>query len=120
MVLLVVEQVNLRVKQEVDVSDVQAIRSIPAPPEQCESFFLRPPFYPPRPYDSQTDAAIIAQTHGIPTWNGVSGGEPPGWLLDDMASPAKYLKSVAEYDEMFEFEHACSVSSPRGKWIVLE
>lgn len=120
MVLLVVEQVNFRVKQEVDVSDVQAIRSISAPPEECESFFLRPPFYPPRPYDSQTDAAIIAQTHGIPTWNGGSGGEPPGWILDDMANPTKYLRSVADYREMFGLELACSVDSPRGEWIVLK
>lgn len=114
--LIVLEQFNARVKQEVVIADVQQIRDTPAPPEACTSFVLLPPFYGPRPRDSQTDAAIIAQTHGIPTWNGGSGGAPDGWSLWDMANTDGYLAAIEDYRNRLAIDGACTVIARVGDW----
>jgi len=115
-VVIVAEQANFLVQQNVSVEDVQALRSVPAPPLTCESFVLLPPFPADRAENGQTDAAIIAQTHGIPTWNGSSGGIPPGWSLGIMDVPADYLRAASQYELNNDIQDACQISLATKQW----
>lgn len=117
---VVVEQANVGDRQEVDLNSVQAIREIPDPPKYCSSFALLPPFNPDRPYDSQTDAALIAQEFGIPTWNGQSGGFPPGWTLYPMDNPDGYMRLLQEYPERYGVDRGCLLHLPTREWIPFE
>ena len=119
LVLVVIEQANYKVQQAVDVGSVERIRALEAPPIACTSFALLPPF-PERAGDGQTDAAIIAQEHGIPTWNGSSGGVPDGWDLPPMDDPPAYLAALGRYAAERGLTGACAVSLADGRWRTLD
>lgn len=113
--ILLVEQVNTRVEQKVDVADVAALRSLPAPDIECDSFFIAPPLDTRRLYANQADpvidagialgvtAQIIARSQGIPSLNGYSGGAPLEWplgpstLIDYPAYDAELERYVDDY-----------------------
>lgn len=116
--LILLEQANFLVQQNVEVAAVQAIRATQAPPAVCTSFVLLPPFPVERAENGQIDAAIIAQTHSLPTWNGSSGGFPPGWSLLGMDEPDTYLEKVDEYQTANNLQGACAISLADGTWVL--
>jgi len=115
--LITLEQANFLVQQQVDVQSVQGTRSIAPPPGDCRSFALIPPFPEPRPEDGQIDAAIIAQTTGLPTWNGGSGGIPPGWNLSMNLSDREYAGRLVTYARQSNLSDFCVLSLQDDNWI---
>lgn len=117
LLLISLEQANFLVQQQVDVQSVQRTRAIPPPPGDCRSFALIPPLTGPRPEDGQIDAAIIAQTTGIPTWNGGSGGIPPGWNLSMNVSDREYAGRLVAYARQKNLSNFCVLSLQDENWI---
>jgi hypothetical protein len=60
----------------------QLVQRVAAPPVSCRYFLLGTAVAPPgRWFESQLDAATVAQRVGVPTVNGYSGQLPRGWDL---------------------------------------
>lgn len=128
--VLLIEQLNFRVEQKVEVDDVQALRTIAPPSEQCDSFYIAPPLDTRRVYENQADpiidsaiamgvtAQIIARSQGIPSVNGYSGGEPVDWPLGPatVIDYPKYEETLAEYIQRFGLENVCGLDLASGSW----
>ena len=128
--LLLVEQLNTRIEQKVDVADVAALRALPAPGIQCDSFFIAPPLDTRRIYANQGDpvidagialgvtAQIIARSQGIPSLNGYSGGEPLEWPLGPatLIDYPAYDAQLQRYTEDFGLTDVCGLSLQDGTW----
>ncbi|HEY7824093.1 MAG TPA: hypothetical protein VIG24_14730 [Acidimicrobiia bacterium] len=128
--LLLVEQLNTRIEQKVDVADVAALRELPAPTLQCNSFFIAPPLDTRRIYANQADpvidagialgitAQIIARSQGIPSLNGYSGGEPLNWPLGPatLIDYPRYEAELKRYVEAFELTDVCGLNLQDGTW----
>ena len=128
--VLLIEQLNFRVEQKVEVDAVQALRDIAKPEMQCDSFFIAPPLDTRRVYDNQADpvidsaiamgvtAQIIARSQGVPTLNGYSGGEPVDWPLGPATAIdyPKYDEALGEYTRRFGLENVCGLDLSSGSW----
>jgi hypothetical protein len=114
--LLVVEQCNTASVAKLDrAAELAFIRHTPAPPAECESFFLLTSptgFY----FELDLDAMIIAQTHRLPTLNGYSGAEPPGWRLRH--DKPDYLANVQSWVRLHGLRHVCSYDATTKRWTV--
>ncbi len=63
-------------------AEVTALDRVPRPPAGCTSFYVVDTVPNHRPfYAFQTEAMLISQRLDLPTLNGYSGDEPPGWAL---------------------------------------
>lgn len=75
-------------------AELAALSHIPKPPNRCVSFYVSDSVPNTVPYYAfQTEAMLISQRTGLPTLNGWSGNNPPGWEFEDPNS-ASYLAAV--------------------------
>jgi len=96
---LLAEQVNHQPVAGLDVVDARrTLAGFPAPPSECEVFYVTPPLPDARSDPAlQLDAMRLAQRFGIPTLNGYSGQFPHGWrALYRLREPA-YEQRVARW-----------------------
>lgn len=129
-VVLLVEQFNTRIEQKVNVADVAALRALPVPAIQCNSFFIAPPLDTRRIYANQADpvidagialgisAQIVARSQGIPSLNGYSGGEPLEWPLgpSTLIDYPMYETELQRYVEGFGLTDVCGLNLQDGTW----
>jgi XTP/dITP diphosphohydrolase len=97
--LIILEQVNTGDVSELDVPAQQALlRSVPAPPAACRSFYTYDPDISHLAInaDFQLDAMLISEHIGLPTANGYTAYDPKGWFGAPTAS-TPYLSRVAAY-----------------------
>ena len=87
-VLIALEQVDLRSVARLDrVQENAMLASVPPPPTECRAFAI---------YNDGSrmlqaihiDAMRISEKFGLPTVNGYSGGNPPGWDLGNVWDPS--------------------------------
>ena len=101
LVLLVVEQINLKAEQVLDRDLLWSLDALPDAPASCRSFVLTDAPREPSPRSTkakttvQNQAAYVAQTRAIPTWNGYSGTIPPGWDLWVVPGASKAYRAAA-------------------------
>ena len=132
--VLLVEQINTRVEQRVEVDQVAELRNLPAPSIECRSFFIAPPLDTRRIYPYQSDpvidagislgitAQIIARAQGIPSLNGYSGGEPPGWPLgpSTLIDYPIYEAELQRYVRDLALTDVCGLNLHDGTWFRYE
>ena len=94
-VLLAVEQINTTDTSVVDRHTQSTLLSSVRPaPSLCRSFYVVDSADPALPfYESQLDAMLISQKLSLPTINGYTAYNPPGWNLEEIGAP-DYLASV--------------------------
>jgi len=87
---IVVEQADTTAGTQLHRSaELAALDAVPSTPAGCTSFFVLDSQPNHRLfYEFQTEAMLISQRLGIPTLNGYSGDEPPGWGLLFPNSPS--------------------------------
>jgi hypothetical protein len=114
--LIAVEQVNLtdNFRRLDRANEVAVLGGIPDPPSACATFHVVPA--PDRnPDHASIDAMLIAQRVGIPTVNGYSGWEPPGWRLRPDSDA--YLGNVAAWvAERGLAPRHCSYDAVTSRW----
>lgn len=117
--LLVVEQVSRDSRWDVRRSTEQGqVGSVPAPPRDCDAFFLLPPSWSQDPAQLPVDAMMVAMATGLPTVNGYSGMAPKGYDLDP-ASPDYATQVVAWLDRSGAAGLTiCSYEPATGVWLV--
>jgi hypothetical protein len=116
MLLVCLEQMNLKAGQVTPREKVAALESVVMPPEECESFVLVPPFDPDHPwYETSIDAIDIARRTGVPTWNGYSGDWPDGWTL--MTDRPDYMEQVKAWQDSHSISSACGYRMADGTWL---
>ncbi len=95
--LLVAEQLNRdHIARMSHATEVAVLARAPQPPATCRSFFLAKAAPGDRLwYVDQLDAVLIARRFNLPTMNGYSGWQPPGWHLEEINS--SYLQHVREW-----------------------
>jgi hypothetical protein len=94
--VLALEQVDLRSLSSADRErEVAIVASAPPPPASCRAFAIT--------NDGSRmlqaihiDAMRLSQRFGIPTLNGYSGGNPPGWNLSNVWEP-DYIDNVKSW-----------------------
>ena len=128
--VLIIEQLNFRVEQKVDIDDVQALRNIPPPVVQCDSFFIAPPLDTRRVYANQGDpvidsaiamgvsAQIVARALGIPSLNGYSGSEPVEWPLSPstVIDYPRYEEVLGGYVRRYNLQNVCGLDLTSRSW----
>lgn len=79
-------------------AETARIRTLAATiPRECKAFYVTAPTGSSKqPWELQIDAMWLALAAGVPTLNGYSGQDPPGWKLFFVADPA-YRARVAEW-----------------------
>lgn len=122
-VLLVGEQITLA--QPIDLQrkpEVAQLRSIPAPPPECRSFFIARG----RPgtdetdamnaiYSHNVDAMLLAEWFHLPTINGFSTFVPPDW---NFAGPDRpdYRQRVEAYARNHKLADMCALDVIAKRW----
>lgn len=103
-VVLVAEQINIAPVAALDRAKNLALESVPRPPAQCASFYVvkarpdEPPFANAKMdalYPHNVDAMYLAQRWRVPTVNGFSTFNPPGWDFADPAAPDYDARALA-------------------------
>ncbi len=120
--VIAVEQLNVAVPQRLPVARIEYLNTVSAAPTECKSFAvttLTPVEYSDEirgRTTAQTDALIVAQRLGLPTWNGYSGLEPEGWNLFDPASP-DYKKAASDWAQANSLQGGCGLSFADRTWL---
>jgi len=106
---LLLEQVNLAGTHQISRRDEEdRLGVISAPPAGCESFFIQQAAIPRRPGIAlQVDAMLMSQRLAVPTINGYSGFNPPGWNLGNPSAP-DYLDQVAGWASAHRLRQPCA------------
>ena len=99
--LCLVEQVNtLHAVQLPRTEKLAWLAAVPPPPTECQAFLVDPL---PYPLFYETDAMWMTLKTGLPTLDGMSGWQPPGWLLQtpsiDYFDAARRWIAVCKLDE---------------------
>jgi hypothetical protein len=96
---IVAEQVNNTVGSQLQRgAEIAFLASVPAPPAGCASFYVTDTVQTDLPYyQYQTDAMLISQRFGLPTLNGYSGDEPPGWGGLNFPETSSYTTFVRQW-----------------------
>jgi hypothetical protein len=81
-------------------------------PAGCEAVLFGPGLVEAPSYQVQIDAMFAASELGIPTVNGYSGNEPPGWELRDTAARDK-LEAWARVSGL-DVSHVCVIVQGGG------
>lgn len=113
---LLLEQVNLVATHQISRREEQArLGVVPAPPSRCESFFIQQAAVPRiNGLALQIDAMLIAQRVAVPTINGYSGFNPPGWNLGNPSAP-EYLDNIESWASANHLRQPCALQI-FGKW----
>ena len=85
--LLVAEQLNAYAPRFLDrPAELARLRAVPPPPASCRAFFVTAARAESRfgeevdnVYNHNTEAMLVAAVTGLPTINGISTFNPPGW-----------------------------------------
>lgn len=115
---LAIEEVNLARNHGIDRrQELALLATVPGPPPGCESFCLREPPEPAKHgIAQQIDAMLIAERLGVPTVNGYSGFNPPGWNMANTAS-ADYYDQVGRWAALHHLRHLCAVLLAERRWV---
>jgi hypothetical protein len=116
---LSIEQVNLTRTHHIHRREELArVASIPSPGPRCQSFYIREssPAKPLNAISLQIDAMLIAERLTLPTANGYSGFNPPGWRLENPAAP-EYAALVNRWSAAHGLSHVCALSLPDRRWL---
>jgi hypothetical protein len=116
---LLIEQVNLVQTHGVSRQQEQArLGLVPSPPFYCESFGLQEAVSarPSHPISLAVDAMLIAERLAVPTVNGYSGFNPPGWRLSNPAGP-DFLAVLGLWASQHHLRHLCVLEISRKRWI---
>lgn len=114
--LIVVEQVNTQITSVLNrPAELAFITSIPRAPAGCKSFYVTDATRPNIPFFIfQLDAMFAAQKLGLPTMNGYTGYNPPGWALNSPASA--YDAGVDAWIRTHDLRHVCSLDLADMAW----
>ncbi|NQU38102.1 MAG: hypothetical protein HQ526_10980 [Actinobacteria bacterium] len=122
--VIAAEQVNLQAQQRLPVARINYLNAVPAAPQECDSFAITT-FVPEefsenmrsrRKARSQTDAWLVAQRLGIPTWNGRSAINPAGWGLKDPEDPG-YKQAATDWAQTNGLKNGCGLSLVDRTWL---
>jgi hypothetical protein len=95
------------------------VERVVAPPVSCRYFLLWAGVAPPgRWFESQLDAATVAQRVGVPTVNGYSGQLPRGWDLwvHEIGTPGYASAALAWLQSHNLREGLCLLDLRTGTW----
>ena len=95
--VILAEQLNTTSASQMRRSaQVALLSAVPPVPAGCTSFFVDDSVRSLRFYVYQTSAMMISQRVDLPTVNGYSGDNPPGWNLEQPGLPG-YLAYVKQW-----------------------
>jgi hypothetical protein len=120
LVLLAVEQINStntsQLNRRTQSSLLSSVRPAPA---ACRSFHVVDSTDPALPfYESQIDAMLISQKLSLPTINGYTAYNPPGWNLEEVGAN-DYFASVAGWVQMHPLVSGlCQLDLAQMTWSV--
>lgn len=117
--LVMVEQVNLKSLNGFDHADrTRYFASIPAPPEQCRSFYAIDSSGRYKGEQIPLQAMLLSVQIGLPTINGLSGMTPPGWNLWTPSDP-RYPNAARNWAEANGIaEGFCELDLSTKKWSI--
>ncbi|WP_149536942.1 hypothetical protein [Siccirubricoccus phaeus] len=121
--LLVAEQVNLYAPLFVDHPlEAARLAAVPPPPAECRAFYVSAARQRSRfgeevdnPYNHNTEAMLVAAVRHIPTINGISTFNPPGWP-DGIPTDAAYQAAVRGWVERWGVAGLCALDLQRFTW----
>jgi hypothetical protein len=114
------EQVNLSQPSTLSRSfERQYMRAVGRPPPACKTFYSAPETKR-APYEVQNDAMVIALAQGLPTVNGNSSLNPPGWDFYDTNAPDYEQRAEAWAVKRGIAEGLCRVDVLSGAWTVVD
>jgi hypothetical protein len=121
--LLVLEQGNAYAPRFLDRPlELGRLRAVPRPPAGCKVFWVSAARSESRfgestedPYNHNTEAMLIAEVIGLPTLNGISSFNPPGWP-DGVAGTPAYEAAVRAYAAHHGLEGLCALDLRRFRW----
>lgn len=121
--LLLVEQLNGYAPVFLDrTQELARLRAVPAPPAECRAFFVTAARQESRfgeavddPYNHNTEAMLLAEVLRLPTINGISTFNPPGWP-DHWPGHPDYLPAVRAYAERYGVQGLCGLDLQRFTW----
>jgi hypothetical protein len=116
---LIGEQVNLTRTHGVDRrQELARLASIPRPGPLCQSFSIRESsaVRSTSSISLQIDAMLIAERLTLPTVNGYSGFNPPGWHLENPQAP-DYPERVDRWSAAHGLSHVCALILSEKRWI---
>lgn len=116
LLLMVLEQINLRPMQETNVDRWNTLNAIPPPPASCTSFAVMNEFPDDgHTWETMNDARAIAWLHGIPTVNGFSSVSPQNWDVDRVREDS-YLDRLTDWIELNSLDDVCLLDLNEGTW----
>ena len=114
--LAAIEQVNLSQRAILSRnSEHQHLAAVANHPRECLSFYAAPQSGR-APFEVQVDAIMIAQDQGLPTINGYSGLNPPGWDFYDTNAAAYERHAVRWALKRGVGENLCRINVESGTW----
>jgi hypothetical protein len=95
-------------------ADQEWLARIPKPPAECKSFAVSPGSES-QWFEKQLNGMVVAQRFDIPTLNGYSGTEPPGWT---MMYPAQtgYMDGVRQWARNNYLSGVCVLDDKNASW----
>lgn len=116
---VMLEQVNLKSLNGFDHADrTRYFASIPAPPEQCRSFYAIDPSGRYKGEQIPLQALLLPVQIGLPTVNGLSGMTPPGWDLWSPSDPTYPDVARAWAERNGIAERLCELDFSTKKWSI--
>lgn len=113
----VFEQVNVVSNHNLSrAEEMAALRRVPAPLPDCESFYVSPHAVERGATIQQINAMLIGQLVRVPTLNGYSGWSPPRWSLYD-TNTASYRKNAWLWASSHGLRNGlCEYDVTHGQW----
>lgn len=121
---LVAEELNNRPAIQIDrPAELARLAAIPAPPAGCKSFYIAKSdpvrINPNIPSDGITrhsvDAMLLAELWHVPTINGYSSFQPPGYDLYFPDSP-DYPNRIRRYAAQYQVTGLCGLDMATNRW----
>lgn len=121
--LLLLEQLNGYAPAFVDRPlEAGRLAAVPPPPAECRAFFVTAARMQSRfgeavedAYNHNTEAMLVAAERRIPTINGISTFNPPGWPEFWPGHPA-YLSAVRAYAARYKVQGLCGLDLQQFRW----
>jgi hypothetical protein len=121
--LLLLEQVNGYAPLFLDRPlELARLRAVPVPPAECRAFYVSAAREESRfgeavedPYNHNTEAMLIAAVLRLPTVNGISTFNPPGWPASWPGQPG-YEAEVAAWARDHGVAGLCGLDLRRMTW----
>jgi hypothetical protein len=114
--VITLEQVNLEDAAHMDRAEERTRLQVSSAPAICRSFALVAQDGHRLQWFRQIDAMLIAQASGLPTINGYSGFDPPGWDLVD-PDALSYRLAVARWADRHDLRSGlCAYDDGTRQW----